>query len=1535
MKKKAWIILGIGILVVAAALTAAWVLFFAGGYRIEFEKAFDSELSFEYGQESDIPKAYVVNRYGVRQYQTVTYQFTSADGDVTETEYPVAKCDSVGEWKVRCSSEKAETEKTFRVVDTIAPKIVVGPLPSDVYVGNTEKEYSVPGVNFEDASPIDYDNCSVELFFEGEPVTYNTLTQAFIPERWGEYTLKIKAADIYGNVATEECKWRSKDADWKDESLPEGYLATFDSVGYTNLISSGFINEFWSGTETEEFLEEYQGEKGVVKVNMTYNAWNLTAIKIKLAREITPKQLGDKKIIIRYMVADKNTTGRLTLAGNYVESQHSSVARYFDYTPGEWAIAVISAEDLERVSYADADGVLRTLQLGFERKGSGSTSIYLGSVTVAEKLDKPGNLRSSNGKLSWDAVKGATGYILYLDDQMIELSAAELSYSIGKAKVFRVVAKGDNLFKLDSEEALFVNDSPKDGYLAEFDEEYYRYLVWNNGAGAEGGMEWYESDSFETSFDSKEGALRLELTQGYVGAGIVVRLPKPVSLPDLDHVVIRFKADKNVKCVRVYQYGGEGRMLENANVKEGWNTLVIPKEQLLADYGSTDTFSGYQMIFYSGRKPENGVGQGTEMTIYLSSVTNAEQLSKPENLKLDGNVLTWDAVSGASGYEVIEDGKSVTVKTNTYKTKGGNLFQVAALGDNRMTVTSDYAVFVNATVPEGYIATFDQAFYQYLIWNNGAGVEGGMQWYESDSHKVTYEAATGTTRVDMTFGYVAAGSVVRFPQAVDLSMISDLAVRLKLDDAVKGIAFYQYGGEGLLYHTTAITPGWNTFIIPKTGITAANGTEGFMNGLQIILYSNAEKQHGVKQGSATTMYLGSITSIRRLSQPLNVRVEGSTLTWDPVDGAAGYVVYEDDARYTVKGNTHPLHGGEFLRVQAVGDGITTADSDYAVCINGKVQENYLAEFDKPWYDLLIWNNGAGTEGGMQWYESAAFSAKCDTANQKMDVTAAFGYVCAGMVVKFPQKEPLQTGKDVVVNIKLDDNVKCVSLYPYGVAGLLLKVSDVTSGWNRLVIPAEKLAAAVGNQEFKGLQVILYDNADGGFTQSGTALQTTVSIGKIYYASSLAKPTLTLEETTVKWPAVENADSYDIYVNDEWKCNQTDTSYSVAGFSNGVYSIKVVAKSQREIYLDSVSDPVKYSNLLILKAPAMTYKDGVVSFETVAGCAGYKIEINGTEYNIDKNATSVKLAELTGKSIYVEYRIKAVGDNKTTADSDWSEYQGQDLSLKEGVIADFDEGYTKLVWNNGEGSNGGMQWYECASFAASYDAVEDGIKLDLIHGYVCAGMVVKFPTAAKRADIDNLVIRIKLDANIKMIRIYPYGGIGKIMEFRDLTEGWNELTIPQSKLFADEYLTGLQIIMHTSNNPVNGDSGGTPVTAVLGSIENRKTPASGSIPVSITGVNGSTTAEILYLTLSASTGAGANTWKAFEAYSDTEGIFYNGTKLNVPVQTTWDDAMFCLQHKKSPVAGDTLIIRGIFEGADIKLKVSECTLQYNGTSWEIK
>lgn len=1604
MKKRKNVLI-LGIVALAVVIAAILFLYFAKGYEIRFDGGFPKELSFEYGTEADLPKAYAVNRFGVRQIGRVEYRFVSPNGEESKSNYPVATCDEVGEWKLTCVYESQEVTQTYQVVDTVAPQIIVGELPSDVYVGQKDVEYTVPAVDFKDASPIDYNQCSAVLYFEGKETEYNSITGEFVPKKDGEWIYKVKAVDAYGNTAQTECKWRSKDPKWTDTDLPDGYLATFDKEGYTNLISSGFVNEYWSGTETEEYLKEYEGEKGVVKVTSKLNSIGYTAFKVKLAKTIMAKELGDNVVIVRFRIDDKNAGENFQLAGRYQEGIKSAANKTFSYEKGKWQTAVLTANDLTTYQYADEKGVLSELTVALSGTGK-EVNVYLASVTVGKKLQTPQNLTMKGSNLVWDAVKNADGYLVCTEGAKKEKEVKMASYQADGHKIYKVRAKGDQLFTIDSDEAIFVNDTPAKGYLAEFDEEYYRYLVWNNGTGAEGGMDWYECDSFEASYDKKEKAVRLDMTRGYVSSGIVVRLPKPAKVSELDSVVIRFKADKNVKRATVYQYGGPALLADTTEIKEGWNTIVIPNNLLTGDADHTDVFSGYQIMFYESADPEHGKGQGTKMTVYLSSVTKAKQLatptdikksggrikwnavahaqgytvsrngndaekieqnyckvngtelfliraagdnkfyvdseeavfvngkvkngylaefnksyyqyliwnngadaaggmqwyqsdsfkasytkdqglkvdmtmgyvgagsvlkfpksarvselndvvlrmkldskvkavaiyqyggvgrmyyttdvkagmntiaiphdslladggsddvmsgmqiilygsetmgetqgetttmhllsvtnavrlSEPQNLKLSGKKLTWDKVSGANGYQVIVDGKAYTVKNPSYTVKSGNLIKVAALGDGIRSVTGTYAVYVNATVKSGYIATFDKEFYEYLIWNDGATAEGGMQWYESQTHKVSFDKKNKRTKVEMTMGYVGAGSVVKFPKAVRLDDIDDMVVYVKLDSAVKQIGFYQYGGVGNIYHTDAVAPGWNTIVIPKDKLLADAGADKTMSGMQIILYGG--NGNGGDVGKKTTMTLGYIASIRKLNTPTDIQIKNNKLTWKKVSGAVKYTVYEDGRAYTATTNSHTLKGGELIKIRAIGDGKKTADSDLATYINAKVKDGYLAECNKAYYSYLIWNNGANAAGGMQWYDSASFTASYNKTDKVMDVRAQYGYVCAGMVLRFPQGKAVSQGKDVVVNLKLDSTVKYIRFYPYGLSGRLYETADVKSGWNQFVIPADAVTAAVGDHSFDGIQIVLYDNKDGAFTVNNPAKTAKISIGSVYYAEALAKPDLVIEDATAKWNSISHADAYDVYAGETKLATVTKTEYSLTSLADGVYQIRIVARSNSERYLASESDSVKYSNLQILKTPDMQYANGSVTFTPVDGAAGYKIEIDGVEYDVAKDATTVRPADLIGKSILITYRMKSVGDNKKTVDSDWSSYETQDLSLENDVIADYDEGYTKLVWNNGANAVGGQAWYESDAFSAVYDATEQGIRLTMTHGYVCAGFVTKFPNPIRIDDVDSLVFRIKLDANVKFLRVFEYGGTGVMLDFKDLHEGWN-------------------------------------------------------------------------------------------------------------------------------------------------------------------
>ena len=193
--------------------------------------------------------------------------------------------------------------------------------------------------------------------------------------------------------------------------------------------------------------------------------------------------------------------------------------------------------------YADDDGVLRSLQFGLTRQSSQKSSdIYLASVTVATPLATPTGVTAQDGTLRWTAVEGAVGYRVTVDGKEHTLAAGTTSLA-GTGTVHKVRALGNGLTTLDSDDAVYVHAAVPAGYLSENDQPYYTELVWNNGDGVQGGMTWYEADSFAASFDAAQKAVRLDMQFGYVCAGAVMQFPRPVKTAELDTLVVRVHLD--------------------------------------------------------------------------------------------------------------------------------------------------------------------------------------------------------------------------------------------------------------------------------------------------------------------------------------------------------------------------------------------------------------------------------------------------------------------------------------------------------------------------------------------------------------------------------------------------------------------------------------------------------------------------------------------------------------------------------------------------------------------------------------------------------------------------------------------------------------------------------------------------------------------------------------------------------------------------------------------------------------------------------
>ena len=77
-----------------------------------------------------------------------------------------------------------------------------------------------------------------------------------------------------------------------------------------------------------------------------------------------------------------------------------------------------------------------------------------------------------------------------------------------------------------------------------------------------------------------------------------------------------------------------------------------------------------------------------------------------------------------------------------------------------------------------------------------------------------------------------------------------------------------------------------------------------------------------------------------------------------------------------------------------------------------------------------------------------------------------------------------------------------------------------------------------------------------------------SVSYVKSANMLNSPIITLNENIVSWEAIENAESYEVFVNGESRGTQSELSYTIADTEVGSYEVEVIAKTSSEQFIAS-------------------------------------------------------------------------------------------------------------------------------------------------------------------------------------------------------------------------------------------------------------------------------------------------------------------------------------------------------------------------------
>ncbi len=633
--KKTWTIVAIVIAVLALAgggtLLATNVL--GNQLSIVLDGELEDKSTLEYtGEAVQFPMAHVENSLGQIVSYDVDYEvINTKDDSALKDEYAFFDL-KTGDYEIVYTyAEKKSVSKkiAFSIKDTTSPIIEFTGIPNGIFLQDLNEEEAksqkLPLYTMDDASMDDGIDLKRTLYFKGEgdaeytEQSFREINSSYEVTEFGKYKYELIATDIYGNSKTSAAEWKIKDREWKPaEALTSGYLADYASEGYTNYIEGGDANQYYmiGNDYTDEWLAEYEGAKGVFKIDMGFNnaaGYGNNTIKLHFANSFTQKDIEGKYLAVRIRVEGENLKEDFLFGGNNVEFRsEDATTRAFTTSGGklkfgEWNTYYIDATTVQTIgmypngtynkttTFYEGGDAATCLQLCFSRKAGyfNDMTLYIDSISLAEKLPET-ELTVSGSTATWKAVNGAIGYKVNLNGEETVVTDTKISLTGSKGYV-RVTPLGDGAITLDGEEATAVYGIDPGDKLAAFDDELYIDLFSDKlNFSTESEHKGYAPVSYTGTY-TEEG-VNLDLGTGSWGVvtGIKLLFPEAKAKGNDTTLVMNMSvSDAKYGQIRVYDY--DGQMLGQISL-DASNTGKYHKFEIDLS-GYEKELKGIQLIF--------------------------------------------------------------------------------------------------------------------------------------------------------------------------------------------------------------------------------------------------------------------------------------------------------------------------------------------------------------------------------------------------------------------------------------------------------------------------------------------------------------------------------------------------------------------------------------------------------------------------------------------------------------------------------------------------------------------------------------------------------------------------------------------------------------------------------------------------------------------------------------------------------------------------------------------------------------------------
>ena len=634
-------------------------------------------LTFEYMTDAEIP----FNAFdGITEANIksgmVTFVFESPKytengkekQNVLSSVFPGVYCNVVGKWSVTYVFDNKHDTKTFEVVDSIKPVFDVASRAYDVWFDaeydldeNNQVQfdengkrifkkdaegkellgtrYSLPMIFPSDLSEFDYNQMTQTLVLDagvGKLETIKILPgdKYYVPAV-GKLTYTIGIADIHGNYNEYTASWNAKDPKWKDDSLDAGYLADYNEAGYINTASSGRASSYWANTELEEeWLEEFEGADGVLKVTAEPNTSACGAFKFKLFGNSTQSDAKGKSMVIKFYTPNNVSSVRIG-ASTWQNQEYNGKNRgveavntvVCDVIPGQWNYAVVPYSQLKYGYYDLGDTNLSEYQICFgERLGpymAEDIVLYVDAVGLTEERPEVTGYNFNGNVLTWDDIEGAGSYEVIEDGVKVIVETNAYTVKDADAEIRVRALSSDITKRLDGKYASRFVNVDKSNYessqLAKFDSEKYVDSVEKSNRANRAAKSL--DVKVLSSYEGENNVLKVKTQTNSSGVGdFRIKLPKNC----VDGITLKFMISQS--DINYFYW---------LNPSVGWETSISDDALILVNQpvGSMAGVWQYVYIPYSSSIVKDVIevlvldstsAEGVETEVYFAKVYNGD-----------------------------------------------------------------------------------------------------------------------------------------------------------------------------------------------------------------------------------------------------------------------------------------------------------------------------------------------------------------------------------------------------------------------------------------------------------------------------------------------------------------------------------------------------------------------------------------------------------------------------------------------------------------------------------------------------------------------------------------------------------------------------------------------------------------------------------------------------------------------------------------------------------------------------------------------